>query len=455
MTTLTLARTIGIGVLGSMMCFNAHAQVNAQVDIPIHSDPAAALAAKSPTAVPVPARSVQTAIEIDAVVLEIDRSLGIDFDFNFDEKPKNVKLSSGTIEVIPNHAKEVVIKSLVESKHAKVISRPRIITIDGKQANVHVGGVVKLPFGENGKAVEHEVGLKLNVRPTTSGKKLRLDLECEYSRLNGKDRIETQKIDTQYEVASGDTMMISGFGNNQLVLFLTPKKLPESFAHPSPIPARIQQRIVAKPNPSSPAIAQRTVSPMTIARPAPTVSRPAPLTLEEALQRIFPSEHLEVIYLPNAIVLSGTVSEKGLPGILAIAEQYSPTVISNLTSKSSDDVAVRSNVPPGKIGEQLEQIRNDVLMLRKEVKKLSKLLQSKPAVIQTSGIHGRPVGLRPTGDRQKVPADSTLPVGINPPVSPYTYNGTRELQLKNDASASAGPREWKLTLDEVNGIGVK
>ncbi|MCA9140027.1 MAG: hypothetical protein KDB00_24810 [Planctomycetales bacterium] len=426
---------------------------------------------------------MKTAIKIDAVIVEVDGTFQADIDFETADK-KRINLSRGNIGVIDEEVKATVLKSLVESNQARIISRPTIITLDGRPANIHVGGIVTVPFGENRAGVEREIGVKLDVIPKTAGKNVILDIDCDYSRLNGKDRIETQTLETKFEVGDGQTIVLSGAGSNRLILFLTPKNISTDFLQAAAVPMQVKEspatkskpQLLAVPNRSmpQPALPQPAVSlppvlqfsqpkaptpPSTdsqrvLGSPVTTNSpRPATASLEEALERLFPTEKVDVMYLPNAIVLTGSVSEKWAPGIITIAEQYSPTVIAHLNAETPKLKIESPGDDANGIGEQLERLHNDVLLLRKEVKKVTELLQSKPLARQSSAVEKKPSGLRQmVAGPVKAAESHERPDMISQTTGQFANYGTQEIRVAASTSLKSPQAPWHLTLEEVISI---
>ena len=167
-------------------------------------------------------------IRIDAIIIELDQKLGVEIDVAVDEV-KRVKQSKEAIAIITRNAQENLMRRLLDSGAGKVVSRPKIMTTSGRSATVEVGQEVLASSPGNTLVAPRQIGLRLHCRPVLTGQMLHMEVECENSKLNDQNAIEVQKLETAMELSSGETLMLSGVGNNRLMVFLTPQVLPLQF----------------------------------------------------------------------------------------------------------------------------------------------------------------------------------------------------------------------------------
>jgi len=112
---------------------------------------------------------------------------------------------------------------LAQNGDAITLAEPVLSAINGGSASFLAGGEVPFPTtGENGQAVVDfkEYGIKLNVAPQIdSSGNVRTSIETEISQLdsavaiNGTPGLLTRRAQTQFNVRSGETIVISGLLN--------------------------------------------------------------------------------------------------------------------------------------------------------------------------------------------------------------------------------------------------
>ncbi|HEY5806470.1 MAG TPA: pilus assembly protein N-terminal domain-containing protein [Povalibacter sp.] len=117
-------------------------------------------------------------------------------------------------------AVESVIRMLVNNGDARLLAEPTLTCIDGGQANFLVGGEVPIPVQNQDGALNvifKEFGIILNVEPRTNDTGLiRTKVNVEVSSVDkgievlGIPGFATRKTNTEMNVQSGETMVISG-----------------------------------------------------------------------------------------------------------------------------------------------------------------------------------------------------------------------------------------------------
>ena len=122
---------------------------------------------------------------------------------------------------------------LKENNIAKVLTRPTIVTMDGRPASMQVGEDIPLPIGPNSKGVEFKnVGIQLDVLPIAlENDRVRLELKARISKRNDSRSIEVgdsripavdvSQFDTAIETAFGQTVVLNGLTETRTVSIKT------------------------------------------------------------------------------------------------------------------------------------------------------------------------------------------------------------------------------------------
>lgn len=98
--------------------------------------------------------------------------------------------------------------------------------------------------------------------------------------------------------------------------------------------------------------------------------------MDIVMEELFPAENLQIMELPNAVVLRGQASEGAIPKIITIAEQFYPTVINHLELRTKAEQPKLLKPHPESVKDQLSQLRGEVRSLHQDVKKLIDMLES-------------------------------------------------------------------------------
>ncbi|MEO1528044.1 MAG: hypothetical protein AAFX06_21650 [Planctomycetota bacterium] len=330
-----------------------------------------------------------------------------------------------------------LVQQLVQEGEAKVLSSPRVVTLNGQAATVQVGQEV--PIKRNGQQFENrQVGLRLQCRPEiTQDRRLGVELKIEHSILGDGGAVFTRSVETAANMNWDQTLAVRGLGE-RLVLLVSPEPLlirahvlrtgqvvlgsarknasvsdPPSLFDPgdfiglyggdvgeiekievgqdhvcvigtvynqSDIPG-----IIAGLHRFSPcevtSVSQHSSDDgikleITCRRPSvPPASADESLdTLEVALRKLFPSQSIELTILPAAVVLRGEVDPGVIDDVVAVAQQYYPNVISQLTSNATPKpIARQSN---SSLSENLDGLTTELRALRAEVRNLIDVMKS-------------------------------------------------------------------------------
>ena len=109
------------------------------------------------------------------------------------------------------YALDLELSALESSGSAEVVSQPRIVTSDGKEAYIISGQSIPFP-GEDGSTIFRDAGLSLRVTPQiTPDSRVVLDLVVTQDQLAaGGQAIDTNSVETQVLVNNGQTLVLGG-----------------------------------------------------------------------------------------------------------------------------------------------------------------------------------------------------------------------------------------------------
>ncbi len=173
-------------------------------------------------------RTAQTMIQVDVQVMEIssseDKDLGLDWEriLGLGGSLTLVETTSplSAIGTLERGKLDLLLKLLNQQGKAKILARPKLLTLSGRQASFSSGG--EIPFstvGANGQTnVEwKKYGVNLDVLPTvdnTNG--INVDIRAEVSDadfthlIQGNPSIKTRWAKTVIHVKPGTTVIIGG-----------------------------------------------------------------------------------------------------------------------------------------------------------------------------------------------------------------------------------------------------
>lgn len=109
------------------------------------------------------------------------------------------------------YALDLELSALESTGSAEVVSQPRIVTSDGKEAYIISGQSIPFP-GEDGSTIFRDAGLSLRVTPQiTPDSRVVLDLVVTQDQLAaGGQAIDTNSVETQVLVNNGQTLVLGG-----------------------------------------------------------------------------------------------------------------------------------------------------------------------------------------------------------------------------------------------------
>ncbi|MBZ4672566.1 MAG: type pilus secretin PilQ [Deferribacteraceae bacterium] len=128
-------------------------------------------------------------------------------------------LSLGSIS--GKYGLDIALSALESQNKVKIVSSPRVTTLDNQEAEINSGGVAKIvPPGDNTDTEEVEYGIILKVKPhITANKMVYMEILVEKSALEeiSSNTLVTnnKKAKTQVLLASGDTTVIGGIYENE------------------------------------------------------------------------------------------------------------------------------------------------------------------------------------------------------------------------------------------------
>ncbi|MEL6106978.1 MAG: hypothetical protein AAFU85_13110 [Planctomycetota bacterium] len=382
---------------------------------------------------PVPTALSGEIVAISSQVLEIDPGVEVDFE---DVEYAATAQPGALIEFLSRGSAEKMVKRLVASKVARIISAPRVMTVNGQAATVQVGKEAVITRSD-GTTDTRPVGLKLECRPVIAGDRLNVELRCEYSTLGSDNAINTRSLETNVLMDWDKTLALRGLEEN-LLLLVTPQRHLQAkvlrtgqvvYGAGEPAPAKgarfdrlvdiysifggsdiakveaigvgkdqlkvtatlfqDQQRKIpgilagfAKLTPYKvTSVSQSSVEDgirLVIDCEKQPAERPSdadvPLKdLETALTRLFPSQQIDISILPSAVLLRGNVESETIDEVIEIAQQYYPTVINHL--KGLEAVGSRAEEPLPSLRENLDKLSSELSLLREEVRALIETLE--------------------------------------------------------------------------------
>lgn len=134
----------------------------------------------------------------------------------------NIALSMGSIS--GRYNLDVALQALQNQSKLKIISAPRVTTLDNIEAEINSGGkAIIVPTGDNTQTEEVETGIRLTVTPhITSNNMVFMDIEIEKSNIvpgsltSNTVETEEKKATTQVLLADGETTVIGGILEDEL-----------------------------------------------------------------------------------------------------------------------------------------------------------------------------------------------------------------------------------------------
>ena len=123
----------------------------------------------------------------------------------------------------------VTLQALINQGKARILSRPSITTLSGKNANILIGGRIPVPISDGNGNVSvdwREYGIRLNIEPKVDSEdKITSKIHAEVSTLDKASSVKidsysipgilSREADTEVNVHSGMTMVIGGLINSE------------------------------------------------------------------------------------------------------------------------------------------------------------------------------------------------------------------------------------------------
>ena len=123
----------------------------------------------------------------------------------------------------------VTLQALINQGKARILSRPSITTLSGKNANILIGGRIPVPISDGNGNVSvdwREYGIRLNIDPKVDSEdKITSKVHAEVSTLDKASSVKidsysipgilSREADTEVNVHSGMTMVIGGLINSE------------------------------------------------------------------------------------------------------------------------------------------------------------------------------------------------------------------------------------------------
>ena len=123
----------------------------------------------------------------------------------------------------------VTLQALINQGKARILSRPSITTLSGKNANILIGGRIPVPISDGNGNVSvdwREYGIPLNIEPKVDSEdKITSKVHAEVSTLDKASSVKidsysipgilSREADTEVNVHSGMTMVIGGLINSE------------------------------------------------------------------------------------------------------------------------------------------------------------------------------------------------------------------------------------------------
>ena len=123
----------------------------------------------------------------------------------------------------------VTLQALINEGKARILSRPSIMTMSGKTANILIGGRIPIPVSDGNGNVSidwHEYGVKLKIEPVVDSEdKITSKVHAEVSTLDYSHGVKidsfsvpgiaTREAESEVNVRSGMTMAIGGLINSE------------------------------------------------------------------------------------------------------------------------------------------------------------------------------------------------------------------------------------------------
>ena len=172
----------------------------------------------------------KTMVEVNVQVLEIKKNDTTDFGINWSDTLKALSVGEKTIPplfLVGDFDRlekiEMKLNSLVKNGQAKILAKPRLLTISGSKASFLSGGELPVLYQDNQRInVDWKsYGVKLDIKPTAdAAENINVDIRVEVSNLDSSTganyngniipALKTRWADTSIYIKKGGTIVIAG-----------------------------------------------------------------------------------------------------------------------------------------------------------------------------------------------------------------------------------------------------
>jgi pilus assembly protein CpaC len=183
----------------------------------------------------IPANLEKTMIEVNVQVLEIKKNTAVDFGINWQDTVKALSIGEKTIPPVFQIGEferlvkvEMKLNSLLKNGQAKVLAKPRLLTINGSKASFISGGELPVMYqtSEQIQVDWKSYGVKLDIQPSADVlDNINVQIKVEVSSLDSSTgvnyngniipAIKTRAADTSIYVKKGGTIVIAGLLLNE------------------------------------------------------------------------------------------------------------------------------------------------------------------------------------------------------------------------------------------------
>lgn len=175
-----------------------------------------------------PSKSDNVMVQVDVQVMELTKNDSLDVGFDWDKlvgstTQLSLKETTAPLKAIGTLARgqlDLALKLLVEKGQAKILAKPKLLTLSGKPAQFSSGGEIPVPVVNEVNQVSvswKSYGVKLDILPTAmSDDEIKVDVRAEVSDVDfthlvqGNPAIKTRWASTTIQVKPRSTVVIGG-----------------------------------------------------------------------------------------------------------------------------------------------------------------------------------------------------------------------------------------------------
>ncbi len=175
-----------------------------------------------------PSKSDNVMVQVDVQVMELTKTDGLDVGFDWEKmvgSATQLTLRETTaplkaIGTLERGQLALALKLLVEKGHAKILAKPKLVSLSGKAAQFSSGGEIPVPVVNELSQVSvswKSYGVKLDILPTVMGDdEINVDVRAEVSDVDfthlvqGNPAIKTRWASATIQVKPRSTVVIGG-----------------------------------------------------------------------------------------------------------------------------------------------------------------------------------------------------------------------------------------------------